>query len=314
MSDKEEEEFLWYYGKKAVPPLLYEEDDDEEDRPSFEGDRAVEYYGRVCRTLEWHPIPGTPDEPIEETVLKKKEQLLLRDPPKRQTSIDVFMIEKCLSISGRLFVPEEAAKRASEELLFRFVFESLMQEGCGYREESKWRRWWRGEGPNSRLGCFREMRAYRETQNFVKAYRKFHRWAKEEDGGLLTVGMLQEVHRVLMKGLPGEQGSGRWSTRPRGAEFEGVLHWYAPAEDLEESVQRMVDEYNRRWKKNGEEGKLETLEFFELMGWWVVWFLKLHPFNDGNGRMVRLIFAYALEAYGFPLPVWIKVWPEDQED
>ena len=128
------------------------------------------------------------------------------------------------------------------------------------------------------------------------------------------MGMLQEVHRVLMKGLPGEQGSGRWSTRPRCAEFEGVLHWYAPAENLEGCVQRMVDEDNRRWKKNGEEGKLETLEFFELMGWWVVRFLKTHPFNDGNRRMVRLIFAYALEAYGFSLPVWIKVWPDDQED
>ena len=120
--------------------------------------------------MDWHPIPGTDDEPIEEAVLKKKEQLLLRDPPKRQTSNDAFMIEKCLSISGHLFAPEEVVERASEELLFRFVFESLVQEGCGYREESKLRRCLKSERPSSRLCCFREMRAYRETQNFVESY------------------------------------------------------------------------------------------------------------------------------------------------
>lgn len=40
-------------------------------------------------------------------------------------------------------------------------------------------------------------------------------------------------------------------------------------------------------------------------------FLEIHPFVDGNGRTVRLLFNYILKEYGF-IPV--SILPEDNED
>ena len=126
----------------------------------------------------------------------------------------------------------------------------------------------------------------------------------------LTQNFIRTLHRTLLRedytvyrNLPrGEQTSytihaGQYKTRPNsvitryGDRFE-----YASPEETPALMSDLVDWYN-----NAEmEGKLSPVELAILFHYR---YIRIHPFEDGNGRIARLLFNYILARHGYPMVV-----------
>ena len=126
----------------------------------------------------------------------------------------------------------------------------------------------------------------------------------------LTQNFIRTLHRTLLRedytvyrNLPGgEQTSytihaGQYKTRPNsvitryGDRFE-----YASPEETPVLMADLVDWYN-----NAElEGKLSPVELAILFHYR---YIRIHPFEDGNGRIARLLFNYILSRHGYPMVV-----------
>ena len=126
----------------------------------------------------------------------------------------------------------------------------------------------------------------------------------------LTQNFIRTLHRTLLRedytvyrNLPGgEQTSytihaGQYKTRPNsvitryGDRFE-----YASPEETPALMADLVDWYN-----NAElEGKLSPVELAILFHYR---YIRIHPFEDGNGRIARLLFNYILARHGYPMVV-----------
>jgi len=84
---------------------------------------------------------------------------------------------------------------------------------------------------------------------------------------------------------------------------------------MEESMQILIDQYNHRWFVINKVKKTDYRKAFEelihLVAWFVYMFLELHPFGDGNGRTIRLLYTYIMESFGVSLPV-TPLWCSDK--
>ena len=125
------------------------------------------------------------------------------------------------------------------------------------------------------------------TQNFI---RTLHKTLLRED---------YSVHRIL----PGGQTSsyvihaGQYKTRPNsvitryGDRFE-----YASPEETPALMTDLVNWYN------GEEhsGKFTPIELAAIFHYR---YIRIHPFEDGNGRIARMMVNYILSRHGYPMIV-----------
>ena len=126
----------------------------------------------------------------------------------------------------------------------------------------------------------------------------------------LTQNFIRQLHKTLLREdytvyreLPGGQQSsyvihaGRYKTRPNsvitryGDRFE-----YASPEETTALMADLVDWYNEEEKK----GKLSPVELAALFHYR---YLRIHPFEDGNGRIARLIVNYILARHDYPMIV-----------
>ena len=126
----------------------------------------------------------------------------------------------------------------------------------------------------------------------------------------LTQNFIRTLHRTLLRedytvyrNLPGGGQTsytihaGQYKTRPNsvitryGDRFE-----YASPEETPALMADLVDWYN-----NAElEGKLSPVELAILFHYR---YIRIHPFEDGNGRIARLLFNYILARHGYPMVV-----------
>ena len=126
----------------------------------------------------------------------------------------------------------------------------------------------------------------------------------------LTQAFIRTLHRTLLRedytvyrNLPGGMQTsytvhaGQYKTRPNsvitryGDRFE-----YASPEETPALMTDLVDWYN----KAEEEGKLSPVELAVLFHYR---YIRIHPFEDGNGRIARLMFNYILSRHGYPMIV-----------
>ena len=144
------------------------------------------------------------------------------------------------------------------------------------------------------------------VKGFLEAYRYLHRLVDNKDAGLLDNNLICDVHKLLMDYRRNNCTIGCYSDKERVVEFEGKVWCYVTPHKMFERMQIMIDQYNNRWnvilmnKKNLKDG---LQDLFPLLAWLIHSFLELHPFGDGNGRVIRLLYAYILEAYGISLPI-----------
>ena len=126
----------------------------------------------------------------------------------------------------------------------------------------------------------------------------------------LTQSFIRTLHRTLLRedytvyrNLPGGMQTsytvhaGQYKTRPNsvitryGDRFE-----YASPEETPALMTDLVDWYNEAEA----EGKMSPVELAVLFHYR---YIRIHPFEDGNGRIARLMFNYIMSRHGYPMIV-----------
>ena len=88
---------------------------------------------------------------------------------------------------------------------------------------------------------------YRDTVGFIEAYRYLHRLASENlEIGLLENNIICEVHKILMEHRGHLCTAGQYSFKERVTEFGGKIHYYTRFCDIEQTMQILIDEFNRQ--------------------------------------------------------------------
>lgn len=106
--------------------------------------------------------------------------------------------------------------------------------------------------------------------------------------GELTQELILLLHQMLIGNI-NETISGRFRNRD---EYVRVgLHIGSPPKKIEQSIKDILVEYN----SENEVYSLDKIAKFHLD------FEAIHPFNDGNGRIGRVIINYQLSRLGFPM-------------
>ena len=90
---------------------------------------------------------------------------------------------------------------------------------------------------------------------------------------------------------------GVYKTRPNSViTSSGEMFDYASPEETSSLMSDLVD-----WYRNEEQqGKLSVVELAALLHYR---YIRIHPFEDGNGRIARLLVNYTLHRYGYPMIV-----------
>ena len=125
------------------------------------------------------------------------------------------------------------------------------------------------------------------TQNFI---RTLHRTLLRED---------YIVHRNLPGGMTTSYTihAGQYKTRPNSVITRyGDRFDYASPEETPSLMTDLVDWYN----KAESEGKLSPTELATLFHYR---YIRIHPFEDGNGRIARLLVNYILTKHDYPMIV-----------
>lgn len=104
---------------------------------------------------------------------------------------------------------------------------------------------------------------------------------------------IKDLHRLVLKNIDNENAG---IYRHENVMISGAKH--RPPEHLliGEQMERMVTEYNERWR---EKHPIERAALLHGE------FVKIHPFIDGNGRTARLLLNFELMKNGYP-PAIIK--------
>jgi len=199
--------------------------------------------------------------------------------------------------------------QTSVSVITRFICRSIYLENLGVVEEKVVEDMVFGKTPDE------ESLLYQDTFGFVKGYQYLYTLSQCKDAGLLDNNLILELHKIVMNHRRRLCTVGKYSIRDRLVEFKGKIHFYPSVWNMEESMQILIDQYNHRWfvinkvKKADHRTALEDL--IHLVSWLVCKFLELHPFGDGNGRTIRLLYSYTMESFGVPLPVTL-LWCSDK--
>lgn len=108
----------------------------------------------------------------------------------------------------------------------------------------------------------------------------------------ITISLILNLHKVLLTGIKDD-----WAGRFRsGREWVRIgAHVGANPDFVERLIKELVADYNSQGDRY----------FLDKIAWFHAEFETIHPFNDGNGRLGRVIINQQLMTLGFP-PVIIQ--------
>jgi Fic family protein len=161
---------------------------------------------------------------------------------------------------------------------------------------------------NARLRDYEEMKAHNVGLELVK------REAKDKERPL-TENFIRELNRtILVEDFYKTQKTGvnryevkvgRYKTRPNSViTATGEMFDYASPEETPAMMTDLTTWYNEEEKK----GELSPIQLATLLHYR---YIRIHPFEDGNGRIARLLENYVLMRHGFPM---IIVQSKDKEN
>ena len=156
---------------------------------------------------------------------------------------------------------------------------------------------------NARMKDLEEMKASNIGLKMVKL-------EAEDKGRPLTESFIRGLHRTLLREDYEERreypdGSvrtytvhaGIYKTRPNSVKtVTGEFFEYASPEETPALMTDLIQWYN----KEEREGLLSPIELATLFHYR---YIRIHPFEDGNGRVSRLIVNYILHRHGYPMIV-----------
>ena len=136
------------------------------------------------------------------------------------------------------------------------------------------------------------------TQHAVKTWHQLVTRHQETVAGLTADGRRVQVP-FRRKGM--------WKNRPNNPRRpDGVMHEYCPPEVVQ-------DEMDRFFALHAEVER-ERYPVYVEAAWMHHRFVRTHPFQDGNGRVSRMLMAYAFIRRGEPPPVITAVGRNDYID
>ena len=122
----------------------------------------------------------------------------------------------------------------------------------------------------------------------------------------LTETFIRELHRTMLRedytaynneGKPYTVHAGIYKTRPNSVKtVTGKLFEYASVEETPALMHDLLE-----WYREAEER--QDINPIELAALFHYRYIRIHPFEDGNGRISRLIVNYILAKHGYPMIV-----------
>ena len=111
----------------------------------------------------------------------------------------------------------------------------------------------------------------------------------------LTEDLIKQAHKVMMQGLEIDAGDEINAGVYRQMPVHAGDHAFPPYECVPEDIAKIVADYNK--------AALGSHDPFQLASWLHYKVVSLHPFEDGNGRLSRLLSCYSLMKDGVPFAV-----------
>lgn len=106
---------------------------------------------------------------------------------------------------------------------------------------------------------------------------------------------IMDTHRILMRGAISDCGKPILAGRARNFGVNNGVDNYMPHELVEENLEKFF-----AWYKSVDLASVNNIKVAYKLFWR---FLKIHPFEDGNGRMARLLFSYHMTRSRTPFSV-----------
>jgi fido (protein-threonine AMPylation protein) len=123
------------------------------------------------------------------------------------------------------------------------------------------------------------------------AYRDvLRRAAAKED---LTLDLIRSIHKLVTLGLTDKDyGPGEWKTKPnKTASRRGYSFHYSSPEAVPDLMARLTQGLKERL--------LAKEHLIEATAWFCYHFHVIHPFNEANGRVIRLLATFLLVRAGY---------------
>lgn len=199
---------------------------------------------------------------------------------------------------------EEYQQRLNQKFMLDFNYNSNHLEGntLTYGQTELLLLFDKTDG-NAPMRDYEEMKAHQVALTMVQTV------ANEKEQRPLTEAFIRELHQVMLREdyvkheiRNGRQVSytihaGIYKTRPNSViTVAGERFEYALPEETPALMTALVSWYNEEEQKGGMSPiQLATLFHYR--------YIRIHPFEDGNGRISRLLVNYILARHGYPMIV-----------
>lgn len=131
--------------------------------------------------------------------------------------------------------------------------------------------------------------------NHLNAY--FHLCSKDSDTQqlpTLSEELIKRTHEVMMRGLETDDGTKVNAGVYRTISVHAGEHVFPSYKCVPANMARIVAEYESKASSAHDPCQLASWLFFQVV--------SLHPFEDGNGRLSRLLWCYSLIRDELPFP------------